>query len=300
MDTTALSRQTRARCIQYLMSLPSDPSDLEILKAEESLTELLASFVALNIELPAISQGLMDDGLVPVLDKLIRASILSCSKLGGRFEDEFIPNDWTLAMVAELQSMHPAVRLSAAKACVAILPIASFNDHLTACFDIVLDAFCAETDPPILLELMKVVESDIVVDQFYAKLLRALTILAPFLMSSFRCNLDLFARSGMIELLRSIFEIIDQFKTMNILDVLSRLLVEYPDDTPMCHDVLKLGYHMASDMDYPPLPSAFREAIGKLVESIADENLTIAREAIHVVHLILTTSKSERRMDHIA
>ncbi|KAH6590646.1 hypothetical protein BASA50_009237 [Batrachochytrium salamandrivorans] len=86
-------------------------------------------------------------------------------------------------------------------------------------------------------------------------------------------------------------KIINQFKTMNTLDVLSRLLVEYPDDTPMCHDVLRLGCHMASDMDYSPLPSAFREAIGKLVESIADENLDIAREAIHVAHLILNTSR---------
>ncbi|KAH9264715.1 hypothetical protein BASA83_011818 [Batrachochytrium salamandrivorans] len=78
---------------------------------------------------------------------------------------------------------------------------------------------------------------------------------------------------------------------MNILDVLSRLLVKYPNDTPMCHDVLKLGHHMASDMDYSPLPSAFREAIGKLVESIADENLNISRKAILTVQDILTTSK---------
>ncbi|KAH6581674.1 hypothetical protein BASA60_002261, partial [Batrachochytrium salamandrivorans] len=343
MDTTALSRQTRARCIQYLMSLPSDPSDLEILKAEESLTELLASFVALNIELPAISQGLMDDGLVPVLDKLISCQhpVLQIkalelagyvgSKLGGRFEDEFIPNDWTLAMVAELQSMHSAVRLSAAKACVAILPISPFNDHFIACFGIVLDAFCAETDPPILLELLKVVVSENCRSQVYAKM-DAIVHKMGLLIGSpniqlvvactnhlrivfnvfFRCNLDLFARSGMIELLvqplrvndrsvvaaglRSLIRIyrnvnipkvIDQFKTMNILDALSRLLVEYPDDTPMCHDVLKLGYHMASDMDYPPLPSAFREAIGKLVE----QDLSFVSDLVYFVFALLNGIK---------
>ncbi|KAH6597706.1 hypothetical protein BASA50_004311 [Batrachochytrium salamandrivorans] len=299
------------------------------------------------VELPAIYQDLMDDGLVPVLAKLIPCQhpVLQIkalelaryvgSKLGGRFEDEFIPNDWTLAIVAELQSMHPAVRLSAAKACVVILPIASFNDHLTACFDLVFDAFCAETDPPIILELLEVVTSRYCRDQFYAKMdavvhKMGLLIGSPNIQLAvactdhlstifdefFRCNLDLFAQSGMIELfvqslrvnnisvvaagLRSldriykhatIPKIIDQLKTMNILDVLSRLLVKYPNDTPMCHDVLKLGYHMASDMDYSPLPSAFREAIGKLVESIADENLNIAQEAILTVQDILTTSK---------
>ncbi|KAH6566235.1 hypothetical protein BASA62_006819 [Batrachochytrium salamandrivorans] len=241
--------------------------------------------------LVAISQDLMDDGLAPVLAKLIQCQhhVLQIkalelaghvgSKLGDPFIDEFIPKDWTLAIVAELQSMHPAVRLSAAKACVAILPIASFNDHLTACFDLVFDAFCAETDPPILLELMKVVTSR------YCR-----TSSIP------RVNNRSVVAAGLRSLIRiykhaTTPKIIDQFKTMNILDVLSRLFVKYPDDTPMCHDVLKLGYHMASDMDYSPLPSAFREAIGKLVESIADENLGIAQEAIHVAHLILTTSK---------
>ncbi|KAH9244029.1 hypothetical protein BASA81_018601 [Batrachochytrium salamandrivorans] len=155
----------------------------------------------------------MDDGLVPVLAKLIQCQhhVLQIkalelagyvgSKLTDHLKDEFILGDWTLAMVAELQSM-PAVRLS----------------------------------------------------------------------------------------------IIDQLKTMNILDVLSRLLVEYPDDTPMYHDVLKLGHHMASDMNYPPLPSAFREAIGKLVESIADENLSIAREALRVAQAMLTTSKRKENV----
>ncbi|KAH6592006.1 hypothetical protein BASA61_004740 [Batrachochytrium salamandrivorans] len=203
------------------------------------------------------------DGLVPVLAKLIQCQhhVLQIkalelagyvgSKLGDPFIDEFIPNDWTLAMVAELQSMHPAVRLSAAKACVVILPIASFNDHLTACFDIVFDAFCAETDPPILLELMKVVTSDIVVSQFYAKMdaivhkmglligsrnirlaVACTDHLSTIFDEFFQGNLDLFALSGMIELLVQSLrhvntpKIIDQFKTMNILDVLSRLLVK--------------------------------------------------------------------------
>ncbi|KAH9264716.1 hypothetical protein BASA83_011819 [Batrachochytrium salamandrivorans] len=123
----------------------------------------------------------MNDGLVPVLAKLIPCQhpVLQIkalelaryvgSKLGGRFEDEFIPNDWTLAIVAELQSMHPAVRLSAAKACVAILPIASFNDHLTACFDLVLDAFCAETDPRLFLSFWNCYEP-LLSYQFYDKM----------------------------------------------------------------------------------------------------------------------------------
>ncbi|KAH9264306.1 hypothetical protein BASA83_012198 [Batrachochytrium salamandrivorans] len=257
--------------------------------------------------LVAISQDLMDDGLAPVLAKLIQCKhpVLQIkalelagyvgSKLGGRFIDEFISKYWTLAIVAELQSMHPAVRLSAAKACVAILPIASFNDHLIACFDIVFDAFCAETDPPILLELLKVVTSRYCCDQFYSKMdavvhkmglligsrnIRLAVACTDHLRTIFdkffQGNLDLFALSGMIELL---------------VQSLSRLLVKYPDDTPMCHDVLKLGCHMASDMDYSPLPSAFREAIRKLVESIANENLGIAQEAIYVAHLILNTSR---------
>ncbi|KAH6600329.1 hypothetical protein BASA61_002332 [Batrachochytrium salamandrivorans] len=339
--------------MKYLLSLPSDPSDMEILKAEESLIELLAPFVASNSTyftwLTTISQRLMDDGLVPVLAKLIPCQhhVLQIkalelaghvgSKLGDHLKDEFILGDWTLAMVAELQSMHPAVRLSAAKACVVILPIASFNDHLIACFDLVFDAFCAETDPPILLELMKVVMSENCHSQFYSKMdavvhKMGLLIGSPNIQLAVACtehlstifdeffqdDLDLFARSGMIELfvqslrvndrsvvaagLKSLIyiyddintpKIIDQLKTMNILDVLSRLLVEYPDDTPMYHDVLKLGHHMASDMNYPPLPSAFREAIGKLVESIADENLSIAREALRVAQAMLTTSKEK-------
>ncbi|KAH6561822.1 hypothetical protein BASA62_009568 [Batrachochytrium salamandrivorans] len=300
------------------------------------------------VELPAISQRLMDDGLVPVLVKLIpcqhpvlqqiKALELARyvgSKLGDHLKDEFILGDWTLIMVAELQSMHPAVRLSAAKACVETLPIVYFNYHLTACFDIVSDSFCAETDPPILLELLGIVTSRYCCDQMYDRMdavvhkmglligsrnirlaVACTDHLSTIFDEFFQGNLDLFALSGMIGLfvqplrvnnisvvaagLRSLIyiyddistpKIINQFKTMNILDVLSRLLVEYPDDMPMCHDVLRLGCHMASDMNYSPLPSAFREAIGKLVESIANENLTIAQEAIHVAHLILTTSR---------
>ncbi|KAH9246901.1 hypothetical protein BASA81_015544 [Batrachochytrium salamandrivorans] len=184
--------------MKYLLSLPSDPSDMEILKAEESLIELLAPFVASNTWLTTISQRLMDDGLVPVLAKLIPLQA-SCP--------------------AELQSMHPAVRLSAAKACVVILPIASFNDHLIACFDLVFDAFCAETDPPILLELMKVVMSENCHSQFYSKMdavvhKMGLLIGSPNIQLAVACtepistifdeffqdDLDLFARSGMIEL----------------------------------------------------------------------------------------------------
>ncbi|KAH6560017.1 hypothetical protein BASA62_000292 [Batrachochytrium salamandrivorans] len=302
------------------------------------------------VELFAISRSLMDDGLVPVLAKLIPCQHpvlqIKALELAGhvgrrltrRFIGVFILGDWTLAMVAELRSMHPAVRLSAAKACVVILPIASFNDHLTACFDLVFDAFCAETDPPILLELMKVVMSENCRNQLYDRMdaivhKMGLLIGSPNIQLVVACtnhlrivfdeffqdNLDLFARSGMIELfvqplrvndilvvdagLRSltwIYEdintpkIMDQFKTMNILDVLSRLLVEYPDDTQVRHAVLKLGHHIASDMNYPPLSGAFRGAIGKLVESIANENLNIAQEAMLTAHSILTTSKVKR------
>ncbi|KAH9263556.1 hypothetical protein BASA83_013045 [Batrachochytrium salamandrivorans] len=306
--------------------------------------------------LVAISQDLMDDGLAPVLAKLIQYQhhVLQIkalelaghvgSKLGDPFIDEFIPKDRTLAIVAELQSMHPAVRLLAAKACVVILPIASFNDHLTACFDLVFDAFCAETDPPILLELMKVITSRYCHSQFYSKIdaivhkiglligsrnirlaVACTDHLSTIFDEFFQDNLDRFARSGMIELfvqslrvnnrsvvaagLKSLIriykhattpKIIDQFKTINILDVLSRLFVKYPNDTRVRHDVLKLGYHMASDMDYSPLPSAFREAIGKLVESIADENLDFPDSKLRtnleecgVVGLLQTIQKRE-------
>ncbi|KAH9274819.1 hypothetical protein BASA83_002528 [Batrachochytrium salamandrivorans] len=264
------------------------------------------------VELFAISRSLMDDGLVPVLAKLIPCQHpvlqIKALELAGhvgrrltrRFIGVFILGDWTLAMVAELRSMHPAVRLSAAKACVVILPIASFNDHLTACFDLVFDAFCAETDPPILLELMKVVMSENCRNQLYDRM-DAIVHKMGLLIGSPNIQVnDILVVDAGLRSLTWIYEdintpkIIDQFKTMNILDVLSRLLVEYPDDTQVRHAVLKLGHHIASDMNYPPLSGAFRGAIGKLVESIANENLNIAQEAMLTAHSILTTSKVKR------
>ncbi|KAH6594356.1 hypothetical protein BASA50_006604 [Batrachochytrium salamandrivorans] len=264
------------------------------------------------VELFAISRSLMDDGLVPVLAKLIPCQHpvlqIKALELAGhvgrrltrRFIGVFILGDWTLAMVAELRSMHPAVRLSAAKACVVILPIASFNDHLTACFDLVFDAFCAETDPPILLELMKVVMSENCRNQLYDRM-DAIVHKMGLLIGSPNIQVnDILVVDAGLRSLTWIYEdintpkIMDQFKTMNILDVLSRLLVEYPDDTQVRHAVLKLGHHIASDMNYPPLSGAFRGAIGKLVESIANENLNIAQEAMLTAHSILTTSKVKR------